>query len=191
MVLMPPDASEDKGSAAGLPNFFTDLWIQNEMGEKLGPGEVGQIVARGPNVMKEYWDMPMGTSNTIVDDVLYTGDLGYLDEDGYLYVVDRVKDMYRSGAENVYPAEVEGVLANHPKIEKVAVIGVPDKKWGETGKAFIVCNPGETISQGEVVSFLEGKLARFKFPKSIQLIDSMPVTVTGKLKKSVLKKKFI
>ncbi|CCK78334.1 class I adenylate-forming enzyme family protein [Desulfobacula toluolica] len=190
MVLMPGDAPKSKNRSAGLPNFFTDLWIQNETGEKLGPGEIGQIVAMGPNVMKGYWDMPVETSSTIVDDVLYTGDLGYLDEDGYLYVVDRVKDMYRSGAENVYPAEVEAVLINHPKINKIAIIGVPDEKWGETGKAFIVCNQGKTISYEEVLSFLNSKLARFKFPRSIQLIDSLPLTVTGKLKKSVLKKQF-
>ncbi|WP_300465140.1 AMP-binding protein [Desulfobacula sp.] len=190
MVLMPENAPKSKRKAAGLPNFFTELWIQNEKGEKLGPNEIGHIVAMGPNVMKEYWDMPEETRNTIVNDVLHTGDLGYLDGDGYLYIVDRAKDMYRSGAENVYPAEVESVLVDHPKIQKVAIIGVPDEKWGETGKAFIVCHQGETITQKEVVSFLDGKVARFKFPRSIQLIDSMPVTVTGKLKKAVLKQQF-
>ncbi|CCK78674.1 class I adenylate-forming enzyme family protein [Desulfobacula toluolica] len=190
MVLMPMDAPESKKKSAGLPNFFTDLWIQNEKGEKLAPGEIGQIVAMGPNVMEGYWNMPEETKNTIIDNVLYTGDLGYLDEDGYLYIVDRVKDMYRSGAENVYPAEVEAVLMEHPKIRRVAIVGVPDEKWGETGKAFIVCYQGETISYEEVLSFLEGKLARFKFPKTIQLLDSMPVTVTGKLKKAVLKEEF-
>jgi fatty-acyl-CoA synthase len=190
MVLMPENAPKSKQKASGLPNFFTDLWIQNERGEKLGPDEIGQIVAMGPNVMKGYWDMPEETNTTIVDDVLHTGDLGYLDEDGYLYVVDRVKDMYRSGAENVYPAEVETVLTDHPNINKVAIIGVPDKKWGEVGKAFIVCHQGKTITHEDVLSFLDGKLARFKFPKSIQLIDSLPVTVTGKLKKSELKKQF-
>ena len=190
MVLTPPNAPKSKLDSCGVPNFFTELWIQNKQGEKLPPGEIGEIVAMGPNVMKEYWDMPEATSATIVDDVLHTGDIGYLDEDGYLYVVDREKDMYRSGAENVYPAEVEAVLIDHPKIEDVAIIGVPDKKWGETGKAFIVCKKGKTITKEEVTSFLNGKIARFKFPGSIKLLDSMPLTVTGKLKKSVLKKEF-
>jgi len=190
MALMPENAPESKKRSVGLPNFFTELWIQNEKGEKLLPGEIGQIMARGPNVMKEYWDMPEETRATIVDDVLHTGDLGYLDEDGYLYIVDRVKDMYRSGAENVYPAEVETILMDHPKIERVAIIGVPDEKWGETGKAFIICRKGETITKEEILSFLDGRLARFKFPRFIQLLDKMPVTVTGKLKKAVLKKQF-
>lgn len=187
MTLMPENAPKSKNRSVGLPNFFTELWIQNEKGEKLLPGEIGQIMALGPNVMKEYWDMPEETRATLVDGVLHTGDLGYLDEDGYLYIVDRLKDMYRSGAENVYPAEVEAVLMDHPKIERVAIIGVPDEKWGEAGRAFIVCHKGETITQEEVVSFLDGKLARYKMPGSIQLLDSMPVTVTGKLKKTVLK----
>lgn len=187
MVLMPPNAPKSKINSSGVPNFFTELWIQNKKGERLAPGEIGEIVAIGPNVMKEYWDMPEATSSTIVDGVLHTGDIGYLDEDEYLYVIDREKDMYRSGAENVYPAEVEAVLIDHPKIEDVAIIGVPDEKWGETGKAFIVCKKGKTITKEEVRSFLNGKIARFKFPASIKLLDSMPVTVTGKLKKSMLK----
>ncbi len=190
MALMPPDAPKSKIKSVGKANFFTELWIQNEAGERLGPGEIGQIMAMGPNVMKEYWDMPNETRATIVDDVLHTGDLGYMDEDGYLYIVDRVKDMYRSGAENVYPAEVETVLQDHPKIDRVAIIGVSDEKWGETGKAIILCHKGETITLEEVVSYLEGKLAGFKFPKSTLQVESMPMTVTGKLKKGVLKQQY-
>lgn len=190
MALMPKNAPKSKNRSVGLSNFFTELWIQNEKGERLKPGEIGQIMAMGPSVMKEYWDMSKETRTTLVNDVLHTGDLGYMDEDGYLYIVDRVKDMYRSGAENVYPAEVETVLQDHPKIERVAIIGVSDEKWGETGKAFILCCKGETISLEEVVSFLEGKVAGFKFPKSIQVVDSMPMTVTGKLKKGVLKQQY-
>jgi fatty-acyl-CoA synthase len=190
MALMPKNAPKSKNRSVGLSNFFTELWIQNEKGERLKPGEIGQIMAMGPNVMKEYWDMPKETRATLVNDVLHTGDLGYMDEDGYLYIVDRVKDMYRSGAENVYPAEVETILQDHPKIERVAIIGVSDEKWGETGKAFILCRKGETITLEEVVSFLAGKVAGFKFPRSIQVVDSMPMTVTGKLKKGVLKEKY-
>lgn len=190
MALMPEHAPRSKYKSVGLANFFTELWIQNEKGQRLKPGEIGQIMAIGPNVMKEYWDMPQETRATIVDGVLHTGDIGYMDEDGYLYVVDRMKDMYRSGAENVYPAEVEAVLMEHPKIEQVAIVGVPDEKWGETGKAFIVCSEGETISHPEVAAYLDGKVARFKIPGSIQLLVSMPQTVTGKLKKGVLKQKY-
>lgn len=188
MVLMPPNAPKEKAGSAGLPNFFTELWIEDELGRRLEPGQIGQIVVMGPNVMKEYWGMPDATAATLVDDKLYTGDLGYVDKDGYVYIVDRVKDMYRSGAENVYPAEVESVLEQHPKITRAAVIGVPDDKWGETGKAFVVCRDSETITHQEVIAFLAGRLARFKFPKSIRLITSLPVTLSGKVKKSALKK---
>ncbi|MCF8089875.1 MAG: AMP-binding protein [Desulfotignum sp.] len=190
MALMPEHAPRSKYKSVGLANFFTELWIQNEKGQRVKPGEIGQIMARGPNVMKEYWDMPAETRATIVDDVLHTGDLGYMDEDGYLYVVDRMKDMYRSGAENVYPAEVEAELIKHPKIEQVAIVGVPSEKWGETGKAFIVCSEGQTITHSEVAEYLDGKVARFKIPGYTQLLDSMPQTVTGKLRKGVLKKKY-
>ncbi|OQY10946.1 MAG: AMP-dependent synthetase, partial [Desulfobacteraceae bacterium 4572_187] len=164
MVLMPKYAVKSKRGSCGLPNFFSDVWIQNKQGERLPPGETGEIVATGPNVMSGYWNRPQETEETIVDGVLHTGDMGYTDEDGFFYIVGRAKDMYRSGAENVYPAEVEKILADHPKIENVAIIGVPDEKWGETGMAFIVCRKGETINREEVVTFLDGKIAKFKFP---------------------------
>jgi fatty-acyl-CoA synthase len=187
MVLMPEDAVGKKPGSVGLPNFFSELWIENEKGERLPPGEIGEIVAVGPNVMKEYWNMPEATTNTIVNGVLHTGDLGYMDEDGFVYMVDRAKDMYRSGAENVFPAEVENVLADHPDITAVAVIGVPDKKWGETGKAYIVTREGKSLSLSEIHQFLSGKIARYKFPALIEIVESLPTTVWGKVQKAKLK----
>jgi fatty-acyl-CoA synthase len=189
MVLMPEDAADKKPGSVGKPNFFTELWIENTKGEKLPPGEIGEIVAVGPNVMKEYWGMPAETEQTIVNGVLHTGDLGYLDEDGFVYMVDRAKDMYRSGAENVFPAEVERVLADHPDIEAVAIIGVSDERWGETGKAYIVCKPGESLTLLDVHQFLQGKVARYKFPTLIEIVDSLPTTVWGKIKKGELKER--
>lgn len=189
MLLKPKDSIKSKERSCGLPNFFTEAWIENENGEKLPPGEIGEIVAMGPNVMSGYWDMPEETSKTIVDGKLHTGDLGYMDEDGYFYMVDRAKDMYRSGAENVYPAEVERILLEHPKIENVAIIGVPDAKWGETGKAFIIFQKGETLTLDEVKKFLNGKIAKFKMPTYIELMDSFPTTAMGKLNKSALRKR--
>ena len=186
MVLMPPNAPEDKKNAAGVPNFFTEIEIRDETGRPVSPGTIGEITAVGPNVMKEYWDMPDATRATLSNGVLNTGDLGYMDEDGYVYIVDRMKNMYRSGAENVYPAEVEAVLMDHPKIDRIAIVGVPDEKWGETGKAFIVSTDGQEITQKEVVSFLEGKVARYKFPKYVQCIESMPTTASGKVRKAEL-----
>jgi fatty-acyl-CoA synthase len=189
MVLMPEDARNKKPGSVGLPNFFTELWIENEEGEKLPPGEIGEIVAVGTNVMKGYWGMPEETSNTIVNGVLHTGDLGYLDADGFVYMVDRAKDMYRTGAENVFPAEVELVLSDHPDIETVAIIGVPDDKWGETGKAYIVCKPEKRLTIEDVHLFLNGKAAKYKFPTIIEIIDSLPTTVWGKIKKAELKER--
>jgi fatty-acyl-CoA synthase len=191
MILMPKDFVKQKRASVGVPNFYTEAWIENEKGEKLLPGEIGEIVARGPNVMSGYWDLPEETSRAVVKGKLHTGDLGYIDEDGFFYIVDRAKDMYRSGAENVYPAEVERVLADHPKIENVAIIGILDEKWGETGKAFIMCAPGETLTKEEVLRFLNGKVARYKFPTHIEFVDSLPVTSWGKVKKAELKERHI
>ncbi|BBO77848.1 long-chain-fatty-acid--CoA ligase [Desulfosarcina widdelii] len=187
MVLRPRELLNRKPDSCGLPNFFSEVWVQGRNGKELPPGEVGELVATGPNVMSGYWDAPEETEKAIVDGVLYTGDLGYKDEEGFIYIVDRAKDMYRSGAENVYPAEVESVLSDHPKIEKVAIIGVADETWGETGKAFIVCNKGETITKEEVVEFLSGKVAKYKIPRHIEHIDALPTTLTGKIIKKRLK----
>lgn len=188
MVLMPDWAFERKTGSMGLPNFFTEIWIEDPNGKRLAPGQIGEIVAVGPNVMKAYWDMPAETSKTLVNGVLHTGDLGYLDDDGFVYMVDRVKDMYRTGAENVFPAEVESVLAGHPKIASVAIVGVADHRWGETGKAYVQCKPGQTVTIEEVRNFLEGKLAKYKFPTLLATVDALPVTAWGKIKKGELKK---
>lgn len=189
MVLMPEWAAGKKPGAMGLPNFFTELWIEGSHGEKLPAGEIGEIVAIGPNVMKGYWNMPTETTQAIVNGVLHTGDLGYMDEDGFVYMVDRAKDMYRSGAENVFPAEVESILIDHPKIDAVAIIGVPDEKWGETGKAYIQCKPGEWITIEEVHGFLAGNVARYKYPTLMETVDALPTTVWGKIKKAELKQR--
>ena len=121
---------------------------------------------------------------------MFTGDLGYRDDEGYFYIVDRAKDMYRSGGENIYPADIEKILTNHPKILNAAVIGVPDKKWGETGMAFIVVKDGESLTKDEISDFLKGKIAKFKFPTHIKFIDDLPMTTSGKIRKIELKKKY-
>lgn len=186
MTLVPKESVLQKKGSCGFSNFFTEVWVEDDKGQPLPPGEIGNIVATGPNVMSGYWDMPDQTAATIQNDKLFTGDLGYTDEEGFLYIADRAKDMYRSGGENVYPAEVERVLSEHPKIEYVAIIGVPDDKWGETGKAFIVCRDGQSMEKGEVFGFLEGKVARFKFPAHIEFVDSLPLSAWGKVKKGEL-----
>lgn len=191
MTSVPKEYVLSKKGSCGFPNFFTEVWVENDQGERLQAGEIGHIVANGPNVMTGYWNMPRETAATIVNGKLFTGDLGYTDESGFLYIADRAKDMYRSGAENVYPAEVERVLADHPKIENVAIIGVPDDRWGETGKAFVVCKENETLTQAEVLEFLNGKVARYKFPKHIEFMDSLPLTAWGKVKKGLLKQNYL
>ena len=188
MMLNPDLATKRARASIGLPGFFSDIWIADKKGKKLPPGEIGEIVAKGPVVMSSYWNLPEKTAEAIVDGILHTGDLGYIDEDGFFYIVDREKDMYRSGGENVYPAEIEKVLANHPKVLFVAIIGVPDDKWGETGMAFIVPKEGETLDMEEIAGFLQGKVARYKYPKQLKLQDELPMTASGKIRKSELKK---
>ena len=187
MMMLPKKDIQRKIGSIGLPGFFTNIWVQDPLGKRLPPGEIGEMVAVGPTVMSGYWNMPEKTAETIVDGILHTGDLGYMDEEGYYYIVDRAKDMYRSGGENVYPAEVEKVLCLHPKIDNVAIIGVADDKWGEVGKAFIVCKDGENITKEEVEAFLEGKVSKYKYPQYVKFLDELPMTASGKILKAKLK----
>jgi fatty-acyl-CoA synthase len=186
MMMLPKEDVVRKQGSVGMPQFFTDIWVADKEGRRLPPGEIGEIVARGPTVMSGYWDMPEVTAQTMGDGVLKTGDLGYMDEEGYFYLVDRAKSMYRSGGENVYPAEVEKVLSGHPRINHVAIVGVPDEKWGETGKAFVEPKKGETVSLAEIHEFLTGKMAKFKYPSLLELLDEMPMTASGKIKRAAL-----
>lgn len=188
MTIVPRELVQSKNGSCGFANFFTEVWIEDDKGTACPSGQIGKIVAAGPNVMSGYWDMPEETAAAIVDGKLHTGDLGYMDADGLLYVTGRAKDMYRSGAENVYPAEVEKILSDHPGIAYVAIVGVPDEKWGETGKAFIVCHEGVRLTREQVVEFLDGKVARFKFPTHVEFVDSLPLTSWGKVKKVELKR---
>jgi len=191
MMMLPRKDILRKEGSIGLPGFFTDIWIEDEDGNKLPPGEIGEIVATGPTVMSGYWEMPDKTAETIVDGRLFTGDLGYTDEEGYFYIVDRAKDMYRSGGENVYPAEVEKVLANHPDIENAVIIGIPDEKWGETGKAIVVPVKGKTITIEDIHAYLSDKVAKYKFPSRLEIVAAFPMTATGKIKKSELKQLYL
>lgn len=188
MMLMPQEDIQRKPGSIGKPGSFTDVWIADEEGTKLGPNKTGEIVASGPTVMSGYWGLPEKTAETIVDGVLHTGDLGYMDDEGFFYIVDRAKDMYRSGGENVYPAQVEKILLGHPAVNNVAIIGVADDRWGETGKAFLVLEPNATITLEEVHAFLEGQVSRYKFPSHIGILDELPMTATMKVRKAELKK---
>ncbi|HSB05055.1 MAG TPA: long-chain fatty acid--CoA ligase, partial [Thermodesulfobacteriota bacterium] len=180
------DAARKIGSV-GLPVFHGEVRIVDKSGKKVNPGEVGEIMINGPTLMSGYWNRPDLTDETIRDGWLYTGDLARADEEGYIYIVDREKDMYISGGENVYPAEIEKVLHTHPKIFEVGILGLPDEKWGEVGKAFIVLKPGETMNNGEVLEFLKGRVAKYKIPKYVEIVEELPKTASGKIQKFLLK----
>ena len=183
--------SMEKLGSAGLPMTHAEVKVLKEDGTEVvpGSGEIGEICTRGPYVMLGYWNMPEETAEAMKDGWFHYGDLATVDEDGYIYVVDRKKDMIISGGENIYPAEVEKVLGEHPKIQDVAVIGMPDEKWGEVGHAIILLNdPNDPITMEEMEAWCEGKLARYKIPKKITFAEAIPRTLTGKILKKELRK---
>ncbi len=175
-----------KPGTVGRPVFHAEVSILDERGKKAKPGEIGEIVVRGSIMMKEYWQDPVKTEETIKNGYLHTGDLARMDEDGFFYLKGRAGDMYISGGENVYPAEVEKILKLHPTIEDVAVKGVPDELWGETGHAFVLVSPGATLTQEEVVAMCYGKLAKYKWPKRVSFKSEFPRTSLGKVRKGEL-----
>jgi len=166
---------------AGKPYFNVDIRIVGLDGEDLPPDELGEIVVRGPNMMKGYWNRPEATAETIREGWLFTGDMGKLDKKGYLYVIDRKKDMILSGGENIYPAEIERVIRDMPGVADASVIGVPDERWGEVPKVFIEKGEGKTPDPEEVVAFCRSRLAGYKVPKHIAFIDELPRNPSGKV----------
>jgi fatty-acyl-CoA synthase len=181
------DAVRKMGSI-GLPNFYVDVNIVDEDGRPVTAGETGELLLRGPMTTPGYWNNIEATATSLRDGWFSTGDVVKRDAEGLLYVVDRKKNMYISGGENVYPAEVEKFLFTHPEIADVAVLGVPDEKWGETGKAFIVRKPNSQLTAAEVLAFCKEGLARFKIPRHIQFLEALPKGDTGKIDRKVLKR---
>ncbi len=186
IVYLPPEDHDPAGNnrmrAAGIPMPGVEIRIQDENGKPLGPNEVGEVASRSYANMKGYWKLPEATGKTVDSDGwLRTGDAGYIDEDGYLFIHDRVKDMIISGGENVYPAEVESAVYGHPAIAEVAVIGVPDDKWGEAVKAVVALKPGQTAEPEEIIAFARSRIAAFKAPKSVDFIEALPRNPSGKI----------
>jgi len=185
-----PELALKKIASVGKPFFTLEARLIDEKGGEVAPGQVGEIVLRGPNVMKEYYKDPEATESTFRDGWLHTGDLAKKDEEGFLYIVDRKKDMIISGAENIYPKEIEEVLYTHPKILEAAVIGVPDPVWGEAVKAVVVLKPGEEMTQEEVIAFCKANLASYKKPRSVDFVSSLPKTAFGKIAKVLLRESY-
>ena len=190
-ALAPEDAIRKAGSI-GRPNFFVDAKIVDEQNQFLGPNEAGELVLKGPSYSSGYFNNPEA-SQAAVDErgYFHTGDVAQYDDEGYFYIVDRKKDMFISGGENVYPAEIEKVLYQHPAVHMCAVIGLPDPKWGEVGKACVVLKPNQTVSEEELLKFMTERLAKYKVPKSVALMDALPISAAGKILKRELREKFI
>jgi long-chain acyl-CoA synthetase len=179
-------------SSAGRPYPWVEVRaVSPTTGQDVPTGQVGEIWTRSAQNMAGYWHQPEQTVAVLTPDGwLRTGDLGYLDDDQRIYLVDRAKDMIITGGENVYPAEVEKVLAAHPALAEAAVIGVPDDRWGETVKAVVIARPAATVDAAEVIAFCRDKLARFKCPTSVDVVDTLPRTATGKVIKPVLHERY-
>ncbi|WP_346618715.1 long-chain fatty acid--CoA ligase [Blastococcus montanus] len=189
-VLDSTDAERKVGSA-GKPVFFTDVRVLRPDGTQAEPGEVGEIVIQGPNIMAGYWDEPEQTAAAIRDGWYHSGDAGSVDDEGFLYVRDRYKDMIISGGENIYPAEVESALLEFPEVAEAAVIGVPDPTWGEVGMAVVVPAPGGDPDPEEIRTRLRTRLAGFKVPKYVEFADELPKTATGKVRKPDLRDRYV
>lgn len=175
-----------KVGSAGKAHFFTEFRLVDRDGRDVPTGEAGEIIIRGPNVMKGYWRKPEDTELVLAGGWLRSGDVGVVDEDGYLYIRDRLKDLYISGGENVYPAEVENEIMNIPGVVDAAVIGVPDERWGEAGCAFIVPGP-DLPGVDEIKAHLKTRLATYKVPRDVYLVDELPRTTSGKVRKHNLR----
>jgi fatty-acyl-CoA synthase len=184
------DPSSERLLSCGRALKGVEIRIVGPAGESLPPRQVGEIVCRTALVMKGYWKLPEETAKAFDGDWFHTGDAGYLDEAGFLYIYDRVKDMIISGGENVYPAEVESALYGHPAIADIAVIGVPDEHWGEAVKAIIVQKPDSHASEAEIIAYARERIAGYKLPKSIDFVTALPRTPSGKILKRELRERY-
>ena len=193
LTLLTSEWGAKKLGSAGTPGFFMDVALMDGEGKFLkAPGERGEVVCRGPNVMKGYWNKPEATAAAI-DPAgwFHTGDVGYFDEDGFLYICDRVKDMIITGGENVYPAEVEAVLYAHPAIAEVAVLGQPDEKWGEAVVAVAALKPGQSLNLEGLRAWASERLARYKLPSRFEVVEALPRNPAGKVLKFELRYRFV
>ncbi len=187
-----PDDAQRKAGSIGRPNFFVDVKVVDDDNRALGANAVGELLLKGPSMCSGYFHDPAASAES-VDSAgwLHTGDLVRYDDEFFFFVIGRKKDMFISGGENVFPVEIESVLYKHPAVHMCAVIGVPDERWGEAGKACVVLKAGTTATSEELIGFLKGNLAQYKVPKSVEILDALPLSGMGKIQKSDLKKKIL
>ncbi len=196
-VLRPEDHVLDGSPAqlrrlqsCGREVFACDVRVVDEEGREVRPGEMGEVVARGANVMKGYWKLPEATASALRGGWLHTGDLGTIDEEGYIFIMDRLKDMIVSGGENIYPREIEEVLFAHPAVADAAVIGVPSSAWGEEVKAIVVMREGKQVTADDLIGHCAGRLAGYKKPRSVEFVAELPKNPSGKVLKRVLREPY-
>jgi fatty-acyl-CoA synthase len=190
-ALAPEDAVRKAGSI-GRPNFFVDARVVDDANRALGPNQVGELVLKGPSRCSGYWNNPEASAQVLDSEGwFHTGDLVRYDEEWYFYVVDRKKDLFISGGENVYPVEIENVLYKHPAVHMCAVIGVPDRQWGEVGKACVVLKPGMSATEEELLAFMQQHLARYKVPQRVVFLDALPLSGMGKILRRELRERFV
>ena len=188
--LISPEEALAKAGSTGPAFFHTDVRVVDDKGRDVEPGEIGEVIIRGPHVMKGYWNREEATAETIRDGWLYSGDLATIDKEGFVYIQDRKKDMIISGGENIYPAEIENVLQGHPGIVEAAVIGQPSEKWGESPAAIVVASADAPPTVDDILEYCSGKLARFKLPRVVEFTDEIPRNPTGKILKRILRERF-
>jgi fatty-acyl-CoA synthase len=192
LFALPAEDAIRKAGSIGRPNFFVDVRVVDDENNPLGPNESGELVLKGPSGSSGYWNNPEATAEVMDDEGwFHTGDIVEYDDEWYFYVRDRKKDMFISGGENVYPVEIENILYKHPAVHMCAVIGVPHEKWGEVGKACVVLKPDATATEEELIAYMQDQLARYKVPKSVEIMDQLPLSGMGKILKRDLRDQFV
>ncbi|WP_298505052.1 AMP-binding protein [uncultured Maribacter sp.] len=190
LIFQPPEAARKNPKAAGKALMYTDVQIGDDNGNPVASGQTGEIQVKSSGLTPGYWNKPKLTEASFVNGWFRTGDAGYVDSDGMFYIVDRIKDMYISGGENVYPIEIENVISKIPEVAMVAVIGVPDEQWQEVGKACVLLRQGTKLTEEAVLDVCRKKLAKYKVPKSVEFLSSFPISGQGKILKRELRKKY-
>jgi fatty-acyl-CoA synthase len=191
LFALPPEDAIRKAGSIGRPNFFIDVRVVDEDNNPLGPNQPGELLLKGPSGCSGYWNNPEASAEVLDENGwFHTGDIVEYDEEWYFYVRDRKKDMFISGGENVYPVEIENVLYKHPAVHMCAVIGVPHEKWGEVGRACVVLKPDQSATEEELITHMQEHLARYKVPKSVEIMDALPISSMGKILKRDLREQF-